>query len=145
MNRNQFIKLSLLTTKIFLNTAGFLRITHEADLKPTKNHHADDDGLDPLDNTRIHPEDYELARKMATDALELDEEDVHGEHPSHVVSLIMEDNDSERKLNELNLDEFAVNMFEANEDWKRHTLNVIRQELSKPFAEQRAPFPSLQP
>jgi len=145
MNCDQFIKLSLLTTKIFLNAAGFLRITHEADLKPTKNRHADDDGLDPLDNTHIHPEDYELARKMATDALELDEEDVHGEHPSHIVSLIMEDNDSEQKLNELNLDEFAVNMFEANEDRKRHTLNVIHQELSKPFAEQRAPFPSLQP
>ena len=145
MNRDQFIKSSLLTTKIFLNAAGFLRITHDADLKPTKNRHADDDGPDPLDNTRIHPEDYELARKMATDALELDEEDVHGEHPSHVVSLIMEDNDSERKLNELNLDEFAVNMFEANEDRKRHTLNVIREELLKPFAEQRAPFPSLQP
>ena len=145
MNRDQFIKSSLLTTKIFLNAAGFLRITHEADLKPTKNRHADDDGPDPLDNTRIHPEDYELARKMATDALELDEEDVHGEHPSHVVSLIMEDNDSERKLNELNLDEFAVNMFEANEDRKRHTLNVIREELLKPFAEHRAPFPSLQP
>ncbi|KAL4067952.1 SH2 domain-containing protein, partial [Scleroderma citrinum] len=145
VNRDQFIKASLLTTKIFLNAAGFLRISHDTDLKPTKNRHADDDGPDPLDNTRIHPEDYELARKMATDALELDEEDIHGEHPSHVVSLIMEDNDSERKLNELNLDEFAVNMFEANEDRKRHTLNVIREELLKPFAEQRAPFPSLQP
>jgi len=86
-----------------------------------------------------------LARKMATDALELDEEDIHDEHPSHVVSLIMQDADNERKLNELNLDEFAVSMYEANEDRKRHTLNVIREELLKPFSEQRAPFPSLGP
>lgn len=82
---------------------------------------------------------------MATDALELDEEDVHDEHPSHVVSLIMQDNDNERKLNELNLDEFAVSMYEANEDRKRHTLNVIREELLKPFAEQRSVFPPMQP
>ena len=49
---------------------------------------------DPLDSTRIHPEDRDLARKMATDALELDKEDVHGEHPSHVVALIIEDADN---------------------------------------------------
>ncbi|KAF8844471.1 transcription elongation factor SPT6 [Paxillus ammoniavirescens] len=145
VNRDQFIKSGLLTTKIFLNAAGFLRISHDAELKPTKNRHADDDVQDPLDDTRIHPEDYELARKMATDALELDEEDVHDEHPSHVVSLIMQDDDNERKLNELNLDEFAVSMYEANEDRKRHTLNVIREELLKPFAEQRMPFPAMQP
>lgn len=98
-----------------------------------------------MDDTRIHPEDYELARKMATDALELDEEDVHDEHPSHVVSLIMQDEDKEKKLSELNLDEFAINMFEANEDRKRHTLNIIREELLRPFAEQREAFPTLQP
>ncbi|KAH7889357.1 SH2 domain-containing protein [Phlebopus sp. FC_14] len=141
VNRDQFIKSGLLTTKIFLNAAGFLRISHDLELKPVKNRHADDDVQDPLDDTRIHPEDYELARKMATDALELDEEDIHDEHPSHVVSLIMQDDDNERKLNELNLDEFAVNMYEANEDRKRHTLNVIREELLRPFSEQRAPFP----
>ena len=39
--------------------------------------------------------------------------------------------------------EVEVVMFEANEDRKRHTLNVIRAELLKPFSEQRAVFPSL--
>lgn len=145
INRDQFIKSSLLTTKIFLNAAGFLRISRDPEVKLSKNRHADDDVQDPLDDTRIHPEDYELARKMATDALELDEEDIHDEHPSHVVSVIMQDVDNEKKLNELNLDEFAVSMYEANEDRKRHTLNVIREELLKPFSEQRAPFPSLGP
>jgi transcription elongation factor SPT6 len=82
---------------------------------------------------------------MATDALELDEEDVHDEHPSYVVSLIMQDPDNERKLSELNLDEFAISMYEANEDRKRHTLNVIREELLKPFAEKRNPFPPMKP
>ena len=142
MNRDQFIRNGLLTTKIFLNAAGFLRISQDSDMpKPPKNRHNEDvDVPDPLDGTRIHPEDYELARKMATDALELDEEDVHDEHPSHVVSLIMNDTDNEKKLDELNLDEFAVNMYESNQDKKRWTLVLIRQELTKPFKELRKNF-----
>lgn len=130
--------------KIFLNAVGFLRIPQDSTGKGGKNRHTEDDVQDPLDDTRIHPEDYELARKMATDALELDEEDVHDEHPSHVVGVIMADDDNDKKLSELNLDEFAVNMYEANQDRKRHTLNVIREELLKPFVEQRAPFQPLQ-
>lgn len=138
VNRDQFIKASLLTTKIFLNASAFLRIAREDnEMRTFKNRRDDDDAPDPLDDTRIHPEDYELARKMATDALELDEEDIHDEHPSHVVTLIMNDPDNEKKLMELNLDEFAISLYQANYDQKRHTLNVIRDELLKPFAEQR--------
>ncbi|KAI0726619.1 transcription elongation factor Spt6 [Fomitopsis betulina] len=141
INREQFVKNGLLTMKIFLNAAGFLRIIQDAELKASRSRRNEEaDVADPLDNTRIHPEDYELARKMATDALELDEEDVHDEHPSHVVSLIMDDSDADKKLDELNLDDFAVNMYETNQDKKRHTLNVIRAELVKPFGEQREKF-----
>jgi transcription elongation factor SPT6 len=71
-----------LTTKFFLNAAGFLRVIQDRDTKPGKYRPDDKIAPDPLDDTRIHPEDYELACKMATDALELDEEDVHDEHPS---------------------------------------------------------------
>ncbi|KAI0256807.1 transcription elongation factor Spt6 [Lactifluus subvellereus] len=142
-NRDQFVKASLLTTKIFLNAAGFLRIPQESSLaKPSKARNNEDSDLqDPLDNTRIHPEDYDLARKMATDALELDEEDIHGEHPSHVVSLIMEDDDNVKKLDELNLDEFAVSLMESGGDRKRHTLNLIRSELIRSFGDNRRPLP----
>ncbi|EMD38273.1 hypothetical protein CERSUDRAFT_113442 [Gelatoporia subvermispora B] len=141
VNRDQFIKNGLLTTKIFLNAAAFLKIAQDSEPKPAKNRHGEDiDVPDPLDNTRVHPEDYELARKMATDALELDEEDIHDEHPSHVVAQIMQDPEKERKLDELNLDDFAVNMYETNQDKKRHTLTVIRSELLSPFGELRRPF-----
>ncbi|KAF8654136.1 hypothetical protein AX16_003667 [Volvariella volvacea WC 439] len=144
-NRDQFIRNGLLTTKIFLNAASFLKITQAQataeDYRVSKHQYEDEDASpDPLDKSRIHPEDYELARKMATDALELDEEDIHDEHPSHVVSLLAKDPDNERKLAELNLDEFAISLYEANNDQKRHTLNVIREELLRPFMEQRKPF-----
>ncbi|KAJ6496747.1 transcription elongation factor SPT6 [Mycena vitilis] len=139
-NREQFIKAGLLTKTLFINAAGFLRISQQEDLKPAKLRADDDHAPDPLDDTRIHPEDYELARKMAMDALEYDEEDVQDKHPSWVVGLIMEDSENDKKLSELNLDEFAVSLYEANDDLKRHTLNVIRDELSRPFAEQRDPY-----
>lgn len=130
-----------MTMKIFLNASAFLRIVQDSEPKPAKNRHGEDiDVPDPLDSTRVHPEDYELARKMATDALELDEEDIHDEHPSHVVSQIMRDEDSEKKLDELNLDDFAVNMYRTNQDKKRHTLNVIREELLHPYGEKRQDF-----
>ena len=124
-----------------MNAAGFLRIPQESFSKSSKSRNNEDSDLqDPLDNTRIHPEDYDLARKMATDALELDEEDVHGELPSHVVSLIMDDDDNVKKLDELNLDEFAVNLMESGGERKRHTLNLIRSELIKPFGDNRRPL-----
>ncbi len=142
-NRDQFIKGGLLTTKIFLNAAGFLRIL-QGSAKNSRSHNSQrdphEDSPDPLDDTRIHPEDYDLARKMAMDALELDEEDIHNEHPSHVVTLLMNDKDKRRKLLELNLDEFAISLYEANHDQKRFTLQVIREELTNPFVEARARF-----
>ncbi|KAJ7905577.1 transcription elongation factor SPT6 [Mycena olivaceomarginata] len=142
-NREQFIKAGLLTKTLFINAAGFLRISQQEDLKPGKLRPDDEHASDPLDDTRIHPEDYELARKMAMDALEYDEEDVQDKHPSWVVGSIMEDQDNEKKLSELNLDEFAVSLYEANDDLKRHTLNVIRDELSHPYAEQRDRYPPI--
>jgi len=129
-----------LTTKIFFNASAFLRITQYRD-QTLKHRNDDDNAPDPLDDTRIHLEDYELARKMATDALELDEEDVHDEHPSHVVNMLMQDRDRERKLMELNLDEFAISLYEANDEQKRHTLGMIRDELLRPFADPRRRYP----
>ena len=63
------------------------------------------------------------------DALKLEEENVHDGCPSYVVSLIMQDDNNERKLSELNFHKFASNMYEANKDQKQHTLNVIQEEL----------------
>ncbi|KIJ44055.1 hypothetical protein M422DRAFT_60198 [Sphaerobolus stellatus SS14] len=136
VNREQFIKNGLLTTQVYMNAAGFLRIRQDSDIRSIRKQ--DVEVGDPLDDTRVHPEDYELARKMATDALEYDEDDIH--EPSHVVSEIMHDKDNVSKLDELNLDDFAVNMYETNKELKRHTLNVIKEELLHPFRDPRKEF-----
>lgn len=99
---------------------------------------------DPLDATRIHPEDYELARKMAAGALELDDEDIADLPPSHVITQITQDIASNaansKKLDDLNLDEFADNLFDERKERKRHILTQIRDELVHPFRERRGDF-----
>ena len=49
--------------QVFLNCAGFIKIDTSSI----------GDNVEVLDGTRIHPETYEWARKMAVDALEYDE------------------------------------------------------------------------
>lgn len=96
-----------------------------------------------LDDTRIHPEDYHIARKMAADAMELDEEDLTDQHPSQVVSDLMETN--AQKLNELSLDDFAEELERLLHAKKRFTLYQIREELQNPHCEKRARFVPLSP
>lgn len=56
-----------LGTKVFLNCAGFIKIDTAAISDTTTNY------IEVLDGSRVHPETYEWAKKMAVDALEYDE------------------------------------------------------------------------
>lgn len=144
MNRDQFVEAGLLTTNIFLNAAAFLRIIPEENINSLKAREDQNIQPDALDESRIHPEDYDLARKMASDAMDMDEEDTHGQHPSFTVSQLKDAPDQEQRLNELNLDDFAISLHDAQNDQKRHTLNLIRDELLAPFADHRPPYPVLE-
>ncbi|KIY72184.1 hypothetical protein CYLTODRAFT_63573 [Cylindrobasidium torrendii FP15055 ss-10] len=137
-NRSQLVTMQLLPPQIFLNAAGFLRI-HQ-DNRPSKHNAPLELAQDPLDDTRIHPQDYDLARKMAMDALELDEEDTQDDHPSHVVRTIMLDPMRGHKLNELNIEAFAQSLATSLGDYKRQLLFDILDELQNPFAEKRQPW-----
>ena len=64
---------------------------------------ADDTYIEVLDSTRIHPETYEWARKMAVDALEYDEA-ADDANPAEALEEILENPD---KLKDLDLDAFA--------------------------------------
>ncbi|KAJ1309768.1 hypothetical protein OPQ81_006534 [Rhizoctonia solani] len=141
VNRSNFIKQNLVPTQIFINCCGFLYIPQDPDSKEitrVRDHY--EDVPDPLDETRIHYEDYDLARKMALDALEMDDEDVHGKHPSVIVYELMQKEDNVQKLEELSLDDFAQLLKDMSNEQKRHTLNMIREELLRPFGDQRELF-----
>lgn len=121
---------------VFTNCASFLYISSDDASDPRL--------ADPLDETRIHPEDYDLARKMCADALDLYEEDVKGENEelgvSGVVKKMMKEDLSER-VADLQLDEYAHDlMMRFNQPHKRATLELIAHELQDPHEELRMPF-----
>ncbi|EME82602.1 uncharacterized protein MYCFIDRAFT_135751 [Pseudocercospora fijiensis CIRAD86] len=137
-NRNDLLgigevsKRPAVSPKVFHNCASFLYITWE-----------DDQEADYLDNTRIHPEDYEIARKMAADALELDEEDIKAEQEengvSGVVRKLVKDEHTDR-VNDLVLEQYAEQLETQFGQRKRATLETIRAELQNPYEELRRNF-----
>ncbi|PHH71576.1 hypothetical protein CDD82_6436 [Ophiocordyceps australis] len=126
-------KLPVVSPRVWNNCASFLYIDYDA-TNPSS---------DPLDNTRVHPEDYELGRKMAADALELDEEDVKAETdengPGAIVRKLFKQDEQER-VNELVLDEYADQLLKKFNQRKRATLEAISAELQAPYEELRRSF-----
>lgn len=119
--------------KCFLNCASFLYVLFDRN----------EPEADYLDNTRIHPEDYEIARKMAADALEYDEEDVQAEidkdGPTAVVRKLVAE-DQQDKVNDLLLEQYAEQLETKFGQKKRATLETIRMELQNPYEELRRNF-----
>ncbi|KAK0635152.1 SH2 domain-containing protein [Bombardia bombarda] len=129
-------KLPVLGPRVWNNCASFLFIDYD-----TTNPDSD-----PLDNTRIHPEDYDLARKVAADALGLDEEDVKAETDENGAGAIVRKlfkEDEQEKVNELILEEYAEQLEREYQQRKRVTLETIRAELQVPYEELRKNFATL--
>ncbi|KAJ9476993.1 Transcription elongation factor SPT6 [Pseudozyma hubeiensis] len=132
INRTLLITRSILTFQVFQNCASFLRIEQDMLLEADE-----DDVPDVLDSTRIHPEDYDFPRKMAADALNKHEEDLEGEHASLPCKELMEDPDPADKLSVLDLDNYAMMLFERKGERKRATLHSCKTELIKPYDDLR--------
>jgi transcription elongation factor SPT6 len=119
--------------KVWNNSASFLYVDYE---------NADPDA-DPLDNTRVHPEDYDIARKMAADALELDEEDIKAETDENGAGAIVRKllrEEAQDRVNDLILEEYAEQLEKNLNQRKRATLETIRAELQQPYEELRKQF-----
>lgn len=119
--------------KVWNNCASFLYLPYD-NTEPES---------EPLDNTRIHPEDYDIARKMAADALELDEEDIKAEvdenGPGAIVKKLFKD-DAQDRVNDLILEQYAEQLETISRQRKRATLETIRAELNEPYEELRNLF-----
>jgi transcription elongation factor SPT6 len=134
-NRGDLVTEEITARIIFMNCAAFLKI-------PYDDHSLKSQEIELLDATRIHPEDYELGKKMAADALELDEEDFAGyESSGGVVAQLL--HEGPEKLNELILVDYAEELRKKFNQRKRETLEMIKAELLNHFGEQRAPLREL--
>lgn len=130
IRRDDLILKEFVARVVFMNCAPFIEI-------PVPNRY--DKEIDLLDATRIHPEDYDLARKMASDALDLEEEDraeIENESGGIIGKLYDE---GVEKLDELLLEGYAKQL-EEHGHLKRATLEMIKEELQNNYEELRKPF-----
>ncbi|KAJ2640152.1 Transcription elongation factor spt6 [Coemansia sp. RSA 1286] len=131
-SRNELVFRHICTRTVFINCVSFLRVRPSTDV---------------LDTTRIHPADYDLARKMALDALDIEEEDddsatqrgrKRADAQSRYVSELMRR--APEKLDELDLAKYADELERLLKVHKLETLKFIKNELQHPDADPRPVF-----
>ena len=110
-NRTQLVTACHMGPKVFINCSGFIKIDTNSLGDSTEAY------VEVLDGSRVHPETYEWARKMAVDALEYDDEDAN---PAGALEEILESPD---RLKDLDLDAFAVEL--ERQGNFLHTLNTL--------------------
>lgn len=119
--------------KVFQNCASFLWLPFDSS----------EETSDYLDNTRVHPEDYDLARKMVADAMNMDEEDIKAEvdegGASAVIRRMVRDDQTDL-IHDLILEDYASEIERKLGNRKRATLETIRVEMSEPYEEIRQMF-----
>lgn len=137
--RQQLITHDILHKTIFMNSAGFLYISWNE-----RNQRYEDLEHDQLDSTRIHPEDYHLATKVAADALEYDPDAIAEKEEqgtmSEFIEILRDDPDRRTKLESLNLDAYAEELEKNTGQRKLNNLNTIVLELLDGFEELRNDF-----
>ncbi|EGW29955.1 transcription elongation factor SPT6 [Spathaspora passalidarum NRRL Y-27907] len=133
VNRNDLVLGELTGAIIFNNCSSFLNIPFN------EGSTIRDISVELLDATRIHPEDYDLARKMAADALDLDEEDTTAmEENGGIILQLMQE--GVNKVDELNLIAYGKELETKFGRKKYATLQMIKEELVNNFEELRRSF-----
>lgn len=132
-NRTQLVTACHMGPKVFINCSGFVKIDTNSLGDSTEAY------VEVLDGSRVHPETYEWARKMAVDALEYDDEDAN---PAGALEEILE---SPERLKDLDLDAFAVELERQGFGNKGITLYDIRAELNYRYRDLRQSFRSATP
>ncbi|CAF87196.1 unnamed protein product, partial [Tetraodon nigroviridis] len=154
-NRTQLVTMCHMGPKVFINCAGFIKIDTASlgDRLVSATHlnswtircscliHMNfpcstDSYIEVLDGSRVHPETYEWARKMAVDALEYDES-AEDANPAGALEEILE---NPERLKDLDLDAFAEELERQGYGNKGITLYDIRAELSCRYKDLRVPY-----
>lgn len=110
---------------VYMNCAGFIKITKKKIMS------ASDEDWDPLDVTRIHPDDYSIVKKIAEDAL-----DKQGE----TIDLVEELMRKPKKLEEMDIESLAVVLEKKNGVKVRIKMQDIKAEINRPFFDPRLPY-----
>lgn len=143
-NRAKLLRENILGPSIMINVAAFLFIQQgEADEMDYRSASKDDTDLpNPLDQTRIHPLDYDLASELCIRLLKEDPEDAQERHPSFfTVQWFNQDQETRAKiLNESDIDHFARRKQQETGEAKFYTVDLIAAEFDEPFKDNRKEY-----
>lgn len=130
-SRAQFLTDKLMERRVYTNCAGFLKVEALSEREKIFDFEVEK-RPETLDITRIHPDNYGLAKKIAKDALEEDA-------GTDLIPKIMRNS---FKLKELDLEDYANHMASfKNKPNMIFMLNFIVEELIFPFRDPRSlPF-----
>ncbi|KZO90969.1 hypothetical protein CALVIDRAFT_568641 [Calocera viscosa TUFC12733] len=114
-NRARFIMDKIFQWRVFVNAAGFL--------------------YTPQESGNINRKAKEI--EALPDPLNETQSNFINDHPSAVVAQLMQDDDAAKKLDDLSLDDFVINLLERMKNRKRYILGVLKKELLNPYREKR--------
>ncbi|CAK9442323.1 uncharacterized protein LODBEIA_P60660 [Lodderomyces beijingensis] len=129
--RQDLIELELTPLNIFQNCASFLKIPYDEGATVSAS------SIELLDATRIHPEDYNLALKLAADVLELDEEDIDEEV---IAKFNAKKDEKQHDIARLGLNDYGRQLERDIGKKKYATLRMIVRELVNNYEEIRGSF-----
>lgn len=126
--RSELLK-TFLDVNNYTNAAGFLKINEKIDPKTIER---PDATYDWLDFTRIHPEYYKIATKIAREALE---DSVSSENV-----ILIKVFQNEALLQALDLQDYAKHLSEQHNCNMKVLIETIEEEFKKPFFDHRHSF-----
>ncbi|KAM3411347.1 hypothetical protein ACQJBY_003159 [Aegilops geniculata] len=116
--------------KVFMNASGFLRVRRSGAAA------ASAQIIDLLEDTRIHPESYALAKNLAKDVCAADGFEANEMDDDEQEMAIEHVREKQDQLDRLDIDEYSRSIG----DDKRETLLDIKLELKCGFKDRRTPY-----
>ncbi|RWW27585.1 hypothetical protein BHE74_00012559 [Ensete ventricosum] len=134
-NRKEIPMGKILRKKVFINAVGFLRVCRSGAASASSHI------MDLLDDTRIHPESYDLAKNLAKDVYAEDVPNEPNDMDDDVQEMAIEHvRERPHMLKVLDINEYAKSIFNQYGTNKRETLYDIKMELLHGFQDWRIPF-----
>jgi len=149
-SRKEIIANQILDKRVFFSAAGFIRI-----IDPFVEKSKDSRGkqrsrpkgqkkdlvINPLENSRVHPENYGIAMKIAEEALRGESEE-QKQSDNDIVKVISEVMRKPHLLEELDLEAYADHLETLGRGKMHDTLRIICEEFENPYRDWRR-VPSL--
>jgi transcription elongation factor SPT6 len=154
VSRRVLLEEDLLPACVAVNALSTLYMAHESLYETDVSNDPDDlDNLDPLDHTRIHPEDYPIAHEIVINILGLDPEDYQNraqhdqdnedwpkKNISRPVIQLLSDQHVERKIASLDIEAYAKELTLRSGKRSRFLVSMVAKEIVEPYQDTRGPF-----